>query len=182
MAKRDYKAEYQSRIAKGLARGLSRSEARGHAQPKAFVYNKRLEEGLKAVRKGDSLTKAARTIRAAPETLRKYIKQTGVATQRAKHIHIGSDSRIREIQFFSGGREFTLRVQGYNVAAKIGSYMSAVKQFLATNDTSFLEPFAGNSIVDVKGKRYPFETRPNVLYRLTASSTDSFEEVYKIVA
>jgi hypothetical protein len=34
----------------------------------------------------------------------------------------------------------------------------------------------------VKGKRHIFETRPNVLYRLSASQTEPFEEVYRIVA
>jgi hypothetical protein len=90
--KRDYKAEYQRRIQRASEKGFSRAQARGH--PKAGekpiskvvakrAYNPRLEEGLKAVRKGKSVNKAAKSVRASPKTLKKYIESTGVRTRKS---------------------------------------------------------------------------------------------------
>jgi hypothetical protein len=180
--KRDYKAEYQKRIEQGLAKGLSKSQARGHGKVKPVKYDRRLEEGVKEIRKGKSLTRAAKSIHAAPETLRKYLNQSGIAKKEKGKFRIGKDQRLREMIIFSGGREHTITIKGYEVSAEIGNYMSAVNQFLSTNDPSVLEPFKNQFIHDSKGKKYIFETRPNVLYRLNQSSTDSFEEVYRIVA
>lgn len=188
--KRDYKAEYKRRIEHGLKQGLSRSQSRGHARPgevkassiKKPSYNRRMEEGLKAIRKGQSLSKAAESIKAAPKTLRKYIERTGVAKKEGSRWQIGTDQRPREMLTYSGGRIYTITVSDYDAARKAGLYMAAVQKFLSTNDKSVLNPFIGESVVDVKGKRYVFETRPNVLYRLNASETEPFEDVYRIVA
>ena len=180
--KRDYKAEYRRRIERGLTQGLTRSQARGHGKPKQVSYNPRLEEGLKVIRKGSSLSKAAKSIHAAPETLRRYIKQAGVAKKKNGRLFVGTDQRKRQMPIFSTGKEHTITVANYDAAFEAGRYMAAVKTFLATNDPSVLKPFKGQSIIDVSGKQYIFETRPNVLYRLQASQTESFEDVYRIVS
>jgi hypothetical protein len=60
--------------------------------------------------------------------------------------------------------------------------MQAVKSFLSTNFTGFLKPFEGRGVSDIFGKYHPFETHPNVLYRLDATATETFEDVYRIVA
>lgn len=188
--KRDYKAEYQKRIARGLAKGQSRSEARGHSKPKASTgksttgtstYDRQLEEGVKAMRKGDSLTKAAKSINVAPERLRAYIKQADVGKKKSGRWIISKDSRSRVVPIFSGGKYLEI-ILSFEASQKAGAYMSAVNQFLRTNDKSALDPFRGDSLVDVKRKRYFFETRPNVLYRLNETEFDTYEEVYRIVA
>jgi len=85
--KRDYKAEYRRRIERGLAKGLSRSQARGHPRPGERYssahtstprYDRRLEMGLKEMRRGKSLKAAARSAHVAPERLRTYAQGTGV--------------------------------------------------------------------------------------------------------
>jgi hypothetical protein len=180
--KRDYKAEYRKRIERGLAKGLSLSQARGHTKTKGKrIYDPRLEQGLKAVRKGKSITSAAKSIGAAPKTLKKYIEQSGVAKAKDRGLQFGADRRSRELAFYSSGREVVVTVRGLKQASLVGSYMATVKDFLSTNDPSGLELFKGQFVADTKGQKYIFETRPNVLYRLNASSTDSFEEIYRIV-
>jgi hypothetical protein len=59
--------------------------------------------------------------------------------------------------------------------------MSAAGRFLETNKRELLAPFVGVSVKDIAGKEHPFETRPNVLYRLTAAGGESFEQIYRIV-
>lgn len=180
--KRDYKAEYRRRIEQGLTRGLTRNQARGHGNPKQVSYNPRLEEGLKAIRKGSPLSKAAKSIHAAPETLRRYVRQAGVAKRKNGRLLIGTDQRKRLMPIFSAGKEHTITVANYDAAFEVGRYMAAVKTFLETNDPSVLKPFKGQSIIDVSGKQYIFETRPNMLYRLQSSQTETFEDVYRIVS
>lgn len=188
--KRDYKAEYQRRIEKGQARGLSRSEARGHGKPSssgaaqktdAFKFDRQLEEGLKTMREGKSLSQAAKSIHVAPERLRGYIEQAGVAEKKSGRWQIVRDTRQRIVMIFSKGVRKEITVN-YQEAQKVGAYSSAVGNFLATNDPASLKPFVGKYVIDVKGKKHLLETRPNVLYRLNANPTETFEETYRIAA
>jgi hypothetical protein len=192
MAKRtrDYKAEYRHRIERNLAKGYTRGQARGHpgkgqrhiSQPKsALRYDRRLEMGLKEMRKGKSLKGAARSVHVSPERLRNYVQETGVVRKERRRWVVSEDHRPREIQTFSGGHVHTIVVPGYESAALVGRYMAAVREFLRTNDRDHLIPFIGEWVTDVDGKVYPFETRPNVLYRLHASGIEPFEEVYRLV-
>lgn len=189
--KRDYKAEYQRRIQKGLERGLTRSQARGHpGKGQAPVssrvsrprYDKRLEQGLKGIREGKTLRSVAKSIHVAPERLRGYIAQTGVTEKRGGRWVVTDDRREREMQLYTQGRALGIRVPGYDDAVFIGQYMAAVRQFLETNDTGYLEPFEGQYATDTKGNRHVFETRPNTLYRLSTAGGETFEQVYRIVA
>src|SRR5207245_9113217 len=67
---RNFAAEYARRVARGMARGLTRSQARGHPAPgqrfasgyEPSPYDRRLEEGLKLVREGRSIPRAAAAV------------------------------------------------------------------------------------------------------------------------
>lgn len=143
-------------------------------------YDRRLELGVRHMREGRSLARAARSVHASPERLRRYAIDMGVVERHGRRYAIVDDDRVREVRTFSQGRSVLVRIRGYAQAAKWGAYMSAVGQFLATNDPRELLPFEGEGLVDTAGRQHPFETRPNVLYRLNA---DPFEDlpVYKIV-
>jgi hypothetical protein len=188
--KRDYKAEYTRRIERGLEKGFSRSQARGHGTSstsaprttRAKRYDRRLETGLKKIRSGQPLSKAARSIAVAPERLSKYVKQTGVGKKKGQQWTIGTDRRKREMPLFTSGQIQTITLKNYKDSQSVGKYMAVVSKFLSTNDESVLREFVGESVLDVKGKRHSFETRPNVLYRLSSTQTETFEEVYRIVA
>ena len=80
----------------------------------------------------------------------------------------------------SAGQALTITVPNLKTAAKLGRYLSAVRQFLATNDPGHLAPHIGESVTDTAGKTFPFETNPNVLYRLSVTGTETFEQVYRI--
>jgi hypothetical protein len=190
-ARRDYRAEYARRIERGLARGLSRSQARGHARPGEApvsprgtmpAYDPRLEAGLKLIRQGTTLTRAAPVIGVSAERLRRYVTQTGVVAKQRGRWTVGDDRRPRQMPIFSRGRAVTVTVPGYEQAHYAGRYLAAVRAFLASNDPAYLDPFVGEAVTDVRGKRHVFETRPNVLYRLAAGRGESFEQIYRIVA
>lgn len=189
---RDYKAEYARRIARGLTRGLSRSQARGHprskekpirkvAKAKPAKVDRRLEDAVAYLRKGRSLTASAKHAHVSPERLRRHLSSLRFVSQKRGRWVIGTDTRRRRMLLYSRGRDVEVTVSAAE-AAKIGRFMAAVSQFLDTNDASLLAPFAGQSVVDAKGKRHPFETDPNVLYRLADTGGSAFEDVYRIVA
>jgi hypothetical protein len=185
--RRDYKAEYQSRIARGLAKGLSRAQARGH--PRAIeqhlspgrAASKKLEAGVAALRKTRSLSAAARQAKVAPERLRRYLMDLDfVAKQRGRWV-VGPDPRLRRVLIYADGQKRNIVVEGYEPAALIGSHWNAVGKFRDENDPAYLAPFIGVEVRDANGRAYIFETRPNVLYRLSNEGGDSFEQVYRIV-
>ncbi len=45
---------------------------------------------------------------------------------------------------------------------------------------TLLKPFEGKSIKDILGREHHLETRPNVLHRLLAAGTESYEEIYRL--
>ncbi len=188
--KRDYKAEYRRRIERGISKGQTRSQARGHprsgeghASRRASTppYDRRLEEGLKEMRRGKSLKAAARSAHVAPERLRNYVQGTGVVRKERRRWVVGEDRRLRVVQVYSGGRAHEITVRGHDTSALVARYMTAVKQFLRTNNRDHLVPFIGEWVTDVNGRVYPLETRPNTLYRLHASGIPSFQDVYRLV-
>src|SRR5437868_5121684 len=89
--KRNYRAEYERRVASNLAKGLTRSQARGHpkagerhASPKAAERkpDRRLLEGLKALRETRNLGDAARRAGLAPERLRHFVRRLDFVEKR----------------------------------------------------------------------------------------------------
>src|SRR5829696_747587 len=133
--KRDYKAEYRRRIERGLAKGLSKSQARGHPRPGEEYssartctprYDRRLEMGLKEIRRGKSLEASARSVHVAPERLRSYAQGTGVVHKERGRWVVKDDLRARRVQVFSGGRAHEITVAGYAESELVGRYMAAV--------------------------------------------------------
>lgn len=187
---RDYRAEYERRVARGVAKGLTRSQARGH--PRAAERHlstkaaerkpdRRLLEGLKALRETRNLGDAARRAGVAPERLRHFVRQLDFVEKRGARYVVGEDRWGRRVIFYSGGRKVDTVVEGYEPARLAGLYWEAVGEFLRTNDPAHLAPFQGVQIKDANDNAYTFETRPNVLYRLANEGLNSFEQVYRIV-
>jgi hypothetical protein len=188
---RNHAAEYARRKQLGLESGLTLSQARGHSRAgekpvssKATIarYDKQLEEGVKAIRKGKSLSAAAHELRVSPEKLRRYIRTADIAEKVSGRYAITKDRRPREELLHTRGKTIHVIVPNYDAASEVGFYMQGVKRFLLFNNIAVLQPFEGHGVTDILGKYHPFETRPNVLYRLDSMGTETFEDVYRILA
>lgn len=186
---RNYAAEYARRIQRGIARGLTRSQARGHpARNESLIrqtrkhteWSRPLEEGVKRIRRGDTLTQAAKEIHVSAERLRSYLTGQGVGVKTKGRWTIGVDDRYRLVKLYSDGKELHVWIQGYDQARLVGEYMNDVKEFLKTQDVSMLEKYEFESVVDTSGVRHYFEIDPNNIYELESTSDDSFEDVYKV--
>jgi hypothetical protein len=144
-------------------------------------YDSRLELGLKYIRQGDALAEAARKIGVKPSQLRSYIAATGIVTRKGGKWLFKRDRRFRRMPIYSDGKRAIITVHNGKTSSLIGSYMRGVRVFFATEDIHELDPFRNQSVPDVNGKRYVFETRPNVLLRLDAAGIEPFELAYEIV-
>lgn len=187
--KRDYKAEYHRRIERGLQKGLSRSQARGHprsgerhssARTSTPRYDRRLEAGLKEMRRGKSLKASAKSARST-RAVAQLRDPDGVVHKERRRWVVKDDRRQRQVQIFSGSQAHVITVAGYAEAELVGRYMTAVREFLSTNNASNLRPFVGEWVTDTGNKPYLLETRPNILYRLHAMGVEPFEQIYRIV-
>jgi hypothetical protein len=185
---RDYKGEYARRIAKGLAQGRSRSQARGHAKateaPARWsgrpIPDERIQLALRTLRQRGNFAEAARAAKVSPERLRKYAVERGLIEKTGRRWRTRAELP-RLMPIFSKGKSLTIVVANSEAASLVGTYMAAVGRFLETNNRSALSPFIGHSVLDTSGKEHPFETNPNILYRLAAGGEHSFEQIYRIV-
>jgi hypothetical protein len=180
---------YSERIARGLARGLTRSQARGHARlgepplrparPMA-VLPEREAEALRVFRTTGNATKAAKSAGISPERFRRFIRAELVAERRG-HKWAITDNLVRETDIISGGRRYAVRVRGFDPASRIAQHKAAVRQFLALPEEFLLDPFRGEAVTDIAGRKHVFETNPNTLFRLMTTGGETFEAVYRIV-
>ena len=82
----------------------------------------------------------------------------------------------REVLVATGGQRRWIKV-GFPAASLVGSHNEAIKRYVRFNDPALLDPFAGKTAVDLRGRKYPLETRPNVLHRLANSEPEAIEPV-----
>jgi hypothetical protein len=186
---RDFKFEYARRIRNALARGQTRAQARGHSRaadiqdPKPAPIIDRhspLERALQLMRNGESQKAAAKQVGVSTERLRRYQKLNTQSERIGKTWKI-VDTREVSVLLATKGNLQTVTVQRH-VASDIGKYWVGVNKFLETNKRSFLDPFEGLGIRDVRKKLHPFETRPNVLRRLDSAGDFTFIDIYRQTA
>lgn len=168
----------RSRKAKG-----NPSKKRGSApkrQPSSGISDARLEIALRFIRESGDLNLGARSIRVRPERLKRIaLKRKLIRKSGGKWIVAG---RLpRRMLLYSNGSELIVTTRSLKSASLIGSYMTAVRNFLRTNDPSGLAEFGDAGIKDTAGKIHPFEINPNILYQLGSAGGETFEDIYQIV-
>jgi hypothetical protein len=143
------------------------------------ISNPRLERALRVYSRTKDINAAARSIRVSVERLKRAAIRK-VATRKRRRTLAIVRRLPRKMPAFTDGKLVAVTVRTRS-ASLIGRYMSAVAQFLKTNDPKFLADFRGRSVKDVTGKIHEFETNPNVLYRLSSAGNEPFEDIYRIV-
>jgi hypothetical protein len=116
----------------------------------------------------------------SPERLRRHAVERGLIEKSNRRWRPRADLP-RRLKLFSSGKALTIVVPDKVSASLVGRFMSAIGAFLRTNNPAGLREFEGASVTDISGKAHPFETRPNVLYRLASAHDQSFEHIYRIV-
>lgn len=144
------------------------------------LSDKRIQRGLRILQEMKDLFPAARAAGVSPKQFAKAALEKG-AIRKQGNRWVVRGSLPRRMLIFSGGREVVVTVRGIKSASLVGRYMVAVRQFLRTNNSDALEPFAGRSVKDTAGKSHPFETSPNAIYRLASAGDQAFEQIYRIV-
>jgi DNA-binding phage protein len=143
------------------------------------ISDARLERALRVYSRTKNLKAAARSIRVSEERLKRAALRK-VAIRKKRHTLAIVRRLPRKMPVFTNGKIVAATVKSRS-ASLIGRYMSAVAQFLKTNDSKFLTEFRGRSVRDMSGKIHEFETNPNVLYRLSSAGNEPFEDIYRIV-
>ena len=143
------------------------------------ISNPRLERALRVYSRTKDINAAARSIRVSVDRLKRAAIRK-VATRKRRRTLAMVRRLPRKMPVFTNGKIVAVTVKSRS-ASLIGRYMSAVAQFLKTNDPKFLTEFTGRNVKDVSGKIHEFETNPNVLYRLSSAGNEPFEDIYRIV-
>lgn len=190
MAKtRDYKAEYARRIARAEAHGLSRSQARGHPKPSEAplkasarlpINDEKVSQALQAMYGGTSLTSAAKTAHVSPDRLKRALVAKKLGIKEGTRW-IVTDTRPRRVQIIVDAKSKAITVPTFADASRVGVYRNRVRQFIRTQDLSYLEEFDGAIVTDIEGRVWAFETDPNTLIRFALKDEQPFHEIYQIV-
>jgi hypothetical protein len=154
-----------------------KSRIKGRTKP--GISDARLERGLRVLNETRDIAQAARSIRVSEERFKRAARRKA-AIRKRKGFWTVVRRLPRKMPIFSGGKSLTITVKSKS-ASLVGRYMSAVGQFLKSNDPKHLAEFQGAGAKDASGKVHPFETDPNTLYRLSSAGGEPFEEMYRIV-
>jgi hypothetical protein len=82
----------------------------------------------------------------------------------------------------TNGKFRILTVRGYEEARLVGEHHFAAGEFVRTNNTKLIEPFDGETVKAINGRKYPLETNPNALHRIASMETPPFHEIYEITS
>ncbi|MDE2040609.1 MAG: hypothetical protein KGJ45_11435 [Elusimicrobia bacterium] len=191
---RDYRAEYQRRIERGLAAGLSRTQARRSGPSKAQDWqssSRLLQNAFKSIQHGRyrSAEQAARELHLDPERLRGYMLATGQAHREAGRVLPGRAPGTRggrhptyHVPIISNGRIVEIDVNERN-ATLAGKYMGTVGDYIRYQGKGktgeAIQAFRGQTITDLSGKTYTFETRLQTLKDIHEFESANWDEIYR---
>jgi hypothetical protein len=119
-----------------------------------------------------TFAKAAKAAKISPERLRKYAIERGLIEKAGRRWRPRADLP-RRMPIYSDAKSLPITVGDAQTASVVGRFMAAVGRFLET----VLTPFVGQSVRDINGREYPFETRPNVVYRVSAAGEHTFDRI-----
>jgi len=186
--KRNYAEEYQRRLERAKKRGLSRAQARGHPRKrekpisnraKSPFKDDRMAQAVANLHRGKSLTKSASEAGVSTERLRKFIRDSKIATRRKGRWKVNVKKLNWEVTLFTRGRVEVVQLNNPDDVSRAMSFMASTRYFKKSQDILALERHRGESVRDVHGKVHPFETNPNTVYRLASSIPERPDKYYR---
>ena len=135
-------------------------------------------EALSLVRRERySLTRAAREVRLAPKTIRRYTNAFRRVRGRWKAKKFDRIPRVMKI--YEKGKLVIVEINDSRNASLIGEYHSLVGQALDKGDMSLLKKIRRKKFKDWKGRTRTLETKYEVIYELKQREAEpEFFEIY----
>lgn len=188
--KRNYRDEYRRRMANAAKRGLSRSQARGHARqgeapirPKSIKIDPILEDAIKAMRAGATLSATAKRFHVGRERLATYAKKHAGASRRGRGWSF-NDKRERRVPVIVAGKPHfvAIRVEGHGPAELAGQYYAEASAAVENPELfpPFIAKWEGRTIADTRGLEYVFSTDPNQIFRAIAGEEIDWSRIYHL--
>jgi len=134
---------------------------------------------LRMMRHGTSFSKATKTVRISPPTVKKFLGK--VLSKKNKRIRVRkNDSLLRKLRIYENGKEIFIQVRGTKKTGLVGKYHGAVGRFIDKNEISTLESFADKTIRDAFGKIHSFEIQTDkIIAILERHEEPEFFSIYK---
>jgi len=153
--------------------------ARGKPKPRTVRDAQlRTTQALKRLRRGQSLTSAAKAAGTTRKTVLKYAGRRIERTKAGKIVARRADQSTRSMRFLSPQGIIAIDVRGSESASRVGEYFNAVHVFLNTGDATKLKRFRGKYLQS-GGKRHAFITDLDLLERLAHAGEVRFEDIYQ---
>ena len=162
----------------GSTQGLRK--ARRNRLPRSVrAAQLRTTQALKHLRRGYSLSHAAKLAGTSPNTVIKYAGRRVERAATGKIVARRFDRRIRSMRFLAEQGQIAVDVIGSEAASRLSTYSNAARHFGKTGDWSQLKPFKGKYLQS-HGVRYRYITDPATLERLLNAGEVRFEDLYNI--
>jgi len=180
---------YRRRLERAEAQGKTRREARGHGttarrawQTSDLVGNERYENALQVlcrVRRGESLSHAAREVGIAADTVLRYAGSTFTRDARGRWAAKPNDRLIRRVKWIDERGLTWVEPANAKEASKLSAYMAAVYDFRDNGDDRALRRFKRMRLRTRQKQSLPFVTDPDLLERLGNAGQLEFEDFYQ---
>lgn len=143
----------------------------------ASTAQRRALDAVRWMRKGKSLTHAAKLAHTSPRTVHKYADNALGTMVRGTYRPTRSDRLVRELRFLTPDGLVAVRTRSARAASEIARYFSAVDKALRTGNTRPLAPFVGRTIQHGR-KKLRYVTDIHTLTRLAHVGEVRFEDLY----
>jgi hypothetical protein len=120
--------------------------AKGIKIKKQAVRQRALAVISRMRRRGESLSKAARTLHTTPRTVQKFVGKQLLRTPSGRYSVQESDRLTRELNVFGADGYELVSVRSFKQAQLASEHLNAVGRFLRTGDTEWLKPFRAKRI------------------------------------
>lgn len=142
----------------------------------------RVTSVITRMRRGESLSQAAKELGVDPRTVVKKAKQAIKKLPNGRFRPSKTDSLLRVLRVPTEKGSVNVGLNSSRHASLLGSYWDAVQKYLRTGDETLLNKFKGRRVRDSRHGFIDLITDTQLLNRLGSAGVLSFESLYARVA